>query len=458
MHLAKQPLKIKSLQLVRRCCTNFNIYKDRHAKNVETRTISLITNLEKSKGNHLVDIDNKKYLDMYCNIASLPLGYNHPELLNIDFSKILPFIIQRSALGVNPPYQWIEEVEKTMKIYKPNSLDFLHTGCGCGSGAIENSFKAAFIHYAKHNPSVDESIKKASAIKNMHPGSPNVHILSFKKGFHGRTLGSLSATRSNPVYKMDIPAFPWPSAPFPDLKYPLCKYENENRAEEDRCLEETKEIIDNNLHPIAAMIIEPIQSEGGDNHASPYYFNKLRKLAKRKNITFIVDEVQTGVGSTGHMWAHQSWNLEESPDIVVFAKKMQIAGYFCKREYQPDNKFHIFNTWMGDPLRIFITNKIGEIINNDNLIEQVQDTGKYLRYSLDSLDSNGLISKIRGIGCYLSFDVDYDNTKFVENARNNLLNIGICGTDSIRLRPSLTLNRSEVDEFIDKLSKTIKSC
>tara|TARA_B100000925_G_scaffold291750_1_gene281167 strand:- start:1928 stop:3304 length:1377 start_codon:yes stop_codon:yes gene_type:complete len=458
MHLAKKPIKTISVNNFRKFCTNFNRFKNIHAKNTETRAITLITNIEKSKGNYLVDVDNNRYLDMYCNIASLPLGYNHPELLNIDFAKIMPFIIQRSALGVNPPYQYIEELDKTMKYFKPNGLDFIHTGCGCGSGAIENSFKAAFIHYAKNKTNFCDTLKKETSIYNSHPGSPKNSILSFKKGFHGRTLGSLSATRSNPNHKLDIPAFPWPCAPFPNLKYPLERFEKENRIEENNCLLDTEYIINNNREPIAAMIIEPIQSEGGDNHASSYYFNKLREMAYNKNITFIVDEVQTGVGATGHMWAHESWNLKTPPEIVVFAKKMQISGYFCKREFQPDNTYHIFNTWLGDPLRIFITNKIGEIINNDNLIERVQDTGTYLKKSLENLDYTNLLYDIRGPGSYISFSLDYDNTKFVNLARKNNINMGICGNNSVRLRPSLTLTKTEVDEFIDKLTKTIKQC
>ena len=83
--------------------TNYQKLISIHKHNTESRAISLITNLNKSHGNYVVDVDNNKYLDMYCNIASLPLGYNHPELLKLDVSKLMPLIIHRSALGVNPP-------------------------------------------------------------------------------------------------------------------------------------------------------------------------------------------------------------------------------------------------------------------------------------------------------------------------------------------------------------------
>jgi len=428
-----------------------------HQNNIDSRAVTLISDLHKSKGNYLIDIDNNKYLDMYCNIASLPLGYNHPKLLNIDISKIMPLIIHRPALGINPSYEWMEEIEKTMKYFKPNGTDYMYTGGSCGSNANENAFKAAFINYTKKNNVYDENIKLNTVLHNKHPGTPNLSILSFYKGFHGRTLGCLSATRSNPFHKIDIPSFNWPAAPFPSIKYPLHENLEYNKKNEELCLEDTEYIIDNSSEPIAGMIVEPIQSEGGDNHASIDYFNKLRNLALKKNITFIVDEVQTGVGATGTMWAHEQWNLDTPPDIITFAKKMQISGYFTKKDYIPDNKFHIFNTWMGDPLRIFITNLIGEVIEEENLLENVKNTGDYLHESLNNLNSD-LIYNIRGKGTYMAFDLDYDPITFTQIARKNGLNIGTCGNKAIRLRPSLTFTKENVDEFIEKLNNTIKSC
>ncbi len=98
------------------------------------------------------------------------------------------------------------------------------------------------------------------------------------------------------------------------------------------CLKKTEEIIKTWHCPIAAAIIEPIQSEGGDNHASPVYFQKLRKLLLKYRILMIVDEVQTGVGSTGTFWAHEKWNLDTPPDMVSFSKKFQAAGWYFHDE------------------------------------------------------------------------------------------------------------------------------
>lgn len=165
----------------------------------------------------------------------------------------------------------------------------------------------------------------STCMKNRSPGSPDLAILSFEGSFHGRTFATLSATRSKELHKIDIPAFPWPAAPFPKLKYPLESHVDENRAEEARCLERVEEILDTWHLPVAGMIVEPIQAEGGDNGATPWFFQQLRALTRRRGIAMIVDEVQTGGGPTGKFWAHEHWNLQDPPDIVTFSKKLQVT-------------------------------------------------------------------------------------------------------------------------------------
>ena len=291
---------------------------------MDSRNIKLFTNLGGSRGNYLFDSNGKKYLDMYGNIGSLPVGYNHKKLhdLNMESPDIKKFLIHRPALGVNPPLEWKNHIELLYKNYSPNGLDFMYIACGCGSGANENAFKAAFVKFARNNyseHSMEDRLK--TALDNSEPGSPNISILSFKKGFHGRTMGCLSTTRSNAWHKINIPSFNWPVAPFPQLKYPLHENEIVNYLEEEKCLEETEKILKENK-TIAGMIIEPIQAEGGDRHASNEYFIKLRQLALDEDVTFIVDEVQTGVGSTGKLWGHEHWSDDNEylPDTMTFSK------------------------------------------------------------------------------------------------------------------------------------------
>jgi len=115
--------------------------------------------------------------------------------------------------------------------------------------------------------------------------------------------------------------------------------------------------------------VEPIQAEGGDNGASPDYFRKLRALVKEYEAYFIVDEVQTGGGPTGKFWAHEHWQLEDPPDIVTFAKKLQIGGYFAKPEMRPKESYRIFSSVHGDPAKMLMLKVILEEYKSNNLIQ-----------------------------------------------------------------------------------------
>lgn len=242
-----------------------------------------------------------------------------------------------------------------------------------GSDAIETSYKAAFMYRRRieRGEGVEFTAQEIeSAMKNQSPGSPDLAIMSFKKAFHGRLFGSLSTTRSKPIHKLDIPAFDWPQASFPVLKYPLEDNVQANMEEEGRCLAEVEDIIISWHCPIAAVVIEPIQSEGGDNHASPIFFKALREITKRHGVLFIIDEVQTGVGATGKFWAHDHWELDSPPDMVTFSKKAQTAGYYFGNPLlRPNLPYRQFNTWMGDPMRAILFRGIIEEIQRLDLVK-----------------------------------------------------------------------------------------
>lgn len=209
----------------------------------------------------------------------------------------------------------------------------------CGSCSNENAFKNMFIAY-KQRERGDKGFTKeelSSTMVNKPPGSPNLSILSFEGAFHGRTLGCLAATHSKAIHKLDVPSFDWPIAKFPDYKYPLEENERENKEEDAKCLAQVEDLIvtyKKKGSPVAGIIIEPIQSEGGDNEASPEFFQKLQQIAKKHGAGLLIDEVQTGGGPTGKMWCHEHFNLPTPPDIVTFSKKMQLGGYFHTVEMQ----------------------------------------------------------------------------------------------------------------------------
>ena len=242
----------------------------------------------------------------------------------------LAMLVQRPCLGILPPADWSSRIERTLMKFAPKGLTEANTMM-CGSCSNENAYKAAFIWYQTKFrgglPPTTEDM--TSSMLNQAPGSPNLSILSFNGSFHGRLIGCLSTTHSKAIHKVDIPSFDWPVVDFPILKYPLNQYASENAKEEARCLGLAEEAIlqSQSKNPVAAVIIEPIQAEGGDNHASPDFFRKLRSIASNYGIAFIVDEVQTGAGATGSFWAYEQWQLDDPPDFVTFSKKMQTGGY-----------------------------------------------------------------------------------------------------------------------------------
>lgn len=429
---------------------------------------------------HLVDV---KAADQssYCQIASIPVGYNNPSLLLAATSpEMASAIVNRPALGNFPPHDWAGVLKTGILKVAPKGLNQVFTAMA-GSDANETAYKAAFIwkrRQERGGPDVEFTPEEMnSSMNNLSPGSPNMSILSFRKAFHGRLFGSLSTTRSKPIHKLDIPAFNWPQAPFPSLKYPLQDNAAENAREEKRCIEETERLITEWPLPPAAVVVEPIQSEGGDNHASPDFFRRLRDLTKKHNILLIVDEVQTGIGATGKFWAHEHWNLSSPPDMVTFSKKAQTAGYyFGNPELRPNRPYRQFNTWMGDPARAILFRAIIEEIERLNLVENTKQVGDYLYAGLKRLASQypDKLQNLRGEGqgTFIAWDSPRRD-EFLKIAKTKGINIGGSGERAVRLRPMLIFQRHHgrldklddgslltadtADVLLDAIEKTIKS-
>jgi 4-aminobutyrate aminotransferase/(S)-3-amino-2-methylpropionate transaminase len=136
---------------------------------------------------------------------------------------------------------------------------------------------------------------------------------------------------------MDIPAFDWPAAPFPKYKYPLAENLRENAEIDRKCLEQVEDLLEKwqkKGQDVAGIVIEPIQCEGGDNHPSPEFMRGLQAITKKWDVGLLIDEVQTGCGSTGLMWCYQHYGMSDSPDLLTFSKKMLTGGFYLKKEYR----------------------------------------------------------------------------------------------------------------------------
>lgn len=425
----------------------------------DTRSVSLLANYNDSVGNYIADLDGNLLLDVYAQIASIPLGYNNPALLAAASSpEMVSSLINRPALGNFPQHDWAEILETGLLKVAPKGLNQVFTATA-GSDAVETAYKAAFMYRRRRERGEEVEftpMEISSAMNNQPPGSPSLSILSFRSGFHGRLFGSLSTTRSKSIHKLDIPAFDWPQAPFPSLLYPLERHAHENAEEEARCLAETESLIQNFHQPVAAIIVEPIQAEGGDNHASPEFFRSLREITTRHNVLFIVDEVQTGIGATGKFWAHEHWDLASPPDIVTFSKKAQAAGwYYGNPLLRPNKPYRQFNTWLGDPSRAILFRAIIQEIDRLGLVEHTKLVGDYLYAGLDTLarrfPEQILNLRGKGQGTFIAFDSPRRDD-IVRRAKGVGLNIGGSGQRAVRLRPMLVFGKPHGECFFPFLS------
>ncbi|DAZ97973.1 TPA: hypothetical protein N0F65_005131 [Lagenidium giganteum] len=429
-------------------------------------TINFFADYEASRGNYLVDVDGNRYLDIYAQIASLPIGYNHPAVLDaLSDRSNLALLAQRPCLGLFPPADWIDRMERTLRKVAPKGLTDINTMM-CGSCSNENAYKAVFIWYQtkQRGGRPPSAYDLETSMVHKSPGTPNLSLLSFQGGFHGRLLGCLSTTHSKAIHKVDIPAFDWPVVSFPRLRYPLEMHQAANVAEEARCLEEVDRTLRENktaaeANPatarIAGIVVEPIQAEGGDHHASPAFFRSLRDLASDHEVAFVVDEVQTGGGSTGKFWAHEHWELTNPPDIVTFSKKLQTGGYYAKAEFRLTEGYRIFNTWMGDPSKMIALQAFLDILERDQLLENTNITGQFLKDGLHNLVDQfpSLLQNVRGQGTYLAIDLPNEALRndFVAILKQHGVACGGCGTNSLRFRPALVFQPRHAQECLDKL-------
>ncbi|KAK6866123.1 4-aminobutyrate aminotransferase [Apiospora arundinis] len=410
----------------------------------DTRSLNMLADYTQSFGNYFVDPDGNKLLDVYAQIASIPLGYNNPALVKAaQTPEMIDAIVNRPALGNFPSHNWASILETGILKVAPKGLNQVFTAMA-GSDANETAYKAAFMWRRmkeRGGPNVEFTEEEMnSSMNNQTPGASQLSIMSFKTAFHGRLFGSLSTTRSKPIHKLDIPAFDWPQATFPLLKYPLEEHVEENaKAEADSIAE----------------------SEGGDNHASPAFFRKLREVTAKHNVLLIVDEVQTGVGATGKFWAHDHWDLPSPPDMVTFSKKAQTAGYyFGNPELRPNKPYRQFNTWMGDPARCLLFRAIIDEVQRLDLVANTAKVGDYLFGKLEELakkypeEFKNLRGKNRGT--FIAFD-NPNRDQFIAKVKKLGVNIGGSGVSAVRLRPMLIFEKQHADILLETLEKAVNS-
>ena len=422
-------------------------------KHMLTDGMSQIIDLNKSHGSWLVDArDGREYLDLFSMFASLSVGYNHPYLID-NKERLMSSAINKPTNSDVYSVEMAEFVSTMGRVAQPDYLPYAFYIEG-GGLAVENALKTAFDWKVRKNLSAGKGEK----------GSKIIH---FKECFHGRTGYTMSMTDSpDPRKTMYYPQFDWPRIDNPTINFPLDE-ESLNKViqAENTAVDQILEALDKNKNEIAGLIIEPIQGEGGDNHFRCEFFQQLRQLADEHEFLLIYDEVQTGAGITGSMWAHQQFNPNKcncdcnnantQPDIISFGKKTQVCGIFAgkKLDEVEKNVFHessrLNSTWGGNIVDMVRITIYLEIIAKEKLVENASLNGRYLLKKLQGIQEeySDIISNARGRGLFAAFDLQ-DSEQ-----RDSLVNLIISegalilgsGKKSIRFRPHLTISKEEID-------------
>ncbi|MCH8299666.1 MAG: L-lysine 6-transaminase [Candidatus Marinimicrobia bacterium] len=430
---------------------NANKVKEVLSKHVLTDGIDPIFDEEQSEGSWFVDKRNgRKYLDLFSFFASSPVGFNHSRIRGSaeKLGKIAKHKPTNSDIYTDT---YAEFVQTFSEIGIPEELPYAFFIEG-GTLGVENALKAAF----------DWKVRKNLSKGKAELGSKIIH---FRNAFHGRSGYTLSLTNTEEQKIKYFPKFDWPRIDSPAIRFPLEENLDSLIEEEKKSVDQIKKAISDYPDNIAAIIIESIQSEGGDNHFRGEFLAELRTIADESELMLIFDEVQTGVGLTGKFWAYE--HLGVKPDMIAFGKKMQVCGFLSSTRIDDieENVFkssgRLNSTFGGNLVDMARTTIYLEIIRDEGLLEKAEVTGKHLLYRIEALQDefSGFVSNARGRGLFCAFDLPTsdDRNKLIEKIMDNGALILGCGEKSIRFRPSLNISTDNIDRGIEIIEQSIKS-
>ncbi len=396
--------------------------------------LPLVCDLKKSQGPYLHDSKTgKDYLDFFSFFASRPLGYNHPKLSDPAFLERLA----RAALH-KPSNCDVYTVEYASfcdafgRVALGGEFRYLFFIEG-GSPAVENALKAAWDW--KHRKNADQG--RGDELGNV--------VVSFKQAFHGRTGYAIGLTDTADKRKLQYyPMFSWPRVTNPKMRFPFdAEAKQEVQGLEEQALGELAALFDQHGHDIAAIIIEPIQGEGGDNYFRSEFLQALRKVCDEREALLIFDEVQSGFATTGKWWDYQHHGVK--PDLLVFGKKTQVCGFAADaRLDEVENVFRvpsrISSTFEGNVVDMVRCQRIIEIIVEDKLLDNAVTMGAYLqKLLLEEAASYDVLTNVRGRGLWAAFDLPSPEVRdrLIQACFAEQLLLLPCGSKSVRMRPAL---------------------
>lgn len=370
--------------------------------------------LERGEGVRLYDLDGKEYLDFGAGIAVFALGYGN-KAYNQALKDQVDKLIHTSNLFYNMPMA--EAAEKLLKASGLSKVFFTNSGTEAIEGAIKAARKYAWLR----------------------DGSTDHEIIAMKHSFHGRSLGALSVT-GNAHYQ----------EPFKPLIGGI-------RFADFNDLDSVKEQI---TEKTCAIILEPVQGEGGIYPASQEFLQGLRSLCDEKDILLILDEIQCGMGRTGSMFAYQDYEVE--PDIMTTAKALGCGvpvGAFVLNEKTAQNSLvpgDHGTTYGGNPLACRAVSKVFDLFEEEKILEHVQKIAPYLEKKLDELvEKYDFLTERRGKGLMQGVVVSGRPVgEIINKAIENELFVLSAGTDVLRFVPPLIITEADIDEMAEKLERS----
>jgi L-lysine 6-transaminase len=405
----------------------------------------LVFDVARSRGSRFVDAaTGREIIDLYSFYASQPIGYNHPHFERPEVKADLLAAAKVKVANADVyTVQYATFVETFARVagLPPLERYFFIEG---GALAVENAVKAA----------MDWKVRKNLAAGR---GERGTEIIHFERAFHGRSGYTMSLTNTDPRKIAYFAKFPWPRVISPSIDFTLPPAQREAAVaeKEQLALKQIRDVLAQKAPDVAAIIIEPIQGEGGDNHFRGEFLQALRRVCDENDLLLIFDEVQSGFGITGRMWCCEHFGA--LPDLLAFGKKAQVCGVMAgpRLDEVKDNCFRlpsrISSTWGGNFTDYVRSTHYLRIIEQERLVENARVAGERFLAGLQELaQKHPVISAVRGRGLMLAFDLP-DTAKrdaFWKGAYELGLLVVRCGERSIRLRPVLDVKEDVIEQAL----------
>ena len=362
--------------------------------------------LDHGEGVNVWDIDGNKYIDMFAGIAVNALGHNHPKLVKA-IQEQAEKLIHISSIYYNEPA--LIYAKKLIELTSFDRIFYSNSGAEANEGAIKLAIK--------------------------YTGKSEV--ISTVESFHGRTVMTLAATGHEHYHEPFKAILP---KGFINVPY------NDIDAIKDAITENT-----------AAIIVEPIQGEGGVNVPDIGYLKEIEKICNEKDIVFIVDEVQTGFGRCGTLFAHELFDVK--PDIMTMAKGIgggvpmggilateKVASAFVPGDHG--------TTFGGGPLVCAAANAVLDEILAEDILDNVNEVGDYFVEELKKLDKE-IIADVRGKGLMVGLELTEPGAEYVDKLREKGFLINCTADKVLRFVPPLIITKEDIDEFVKALDETL---